>query len=100
MYVPLKIKGILRFVTFEGRAATISDTMIESLKKILSGDAIVSNEAFSEAGMPVKITTGPFAGIEGKIAKQSGKTRLLVQIKSLNRIVSVELSSNMVEAIN
>lgn len=100
MHIPLKIKGILRYVTFEGNAATISDGVIESLKKILIGEAVVSNKAFHQVGTPVKITRGPFVGIEGKIARQNGKTRLLVQIKSLNRVVSVDISSDMVENID
>ena len=99
LYVPLQIKQLLYYVSFDGKAAIVNDTLVESLKKILNGEGIVSEEEYTKAGMPVKVIHGPFAGVEGVVIKKNGKTKLVVQIEAMKRAISVEISSNMIAPI-
>ncbi|MDO6435738.1 UpxY family transcription antiterminator [Flavitalea sp. BT771] len=91
----LEIKGIVRYVSFDRKPATVSDTLIESLKKILLGEVEVTNESYSE-GMPIRIISGPFTGAEGVLLRKNGSKRLVVQIKSLQIGVSVEIPTSQV----
>jgi transcription antitermination factor NusG len=94
-YDILQVNGLVRYVTFEGKPATVPDSLINSLQKMLSGDLEVTNEQFI-AGMAVKIIDGPFAGIEGQLIRNNGKSRLFVQINVLQRNVSVDISASSI----
>lgn len=94
----LKIKELVKFVSFERKPAIIPEALINSLKNILSGDIEISNENFCEEGMKVTIRQGQFAGAEGILVRKNGKARLLIQIEALHTHVSVDISANYVEA--
>ena len=79
-------------MSFEGKPATISETTISSLKKVLAGDVEVLNECY-HVGMKVRICRGQFLGVEGVLISKNGKSRLLIQIEALNMQVSVEVSA-------
>lgn len=96
----LHIKEIVRFVSFEGVPAVVSDEIVESLKKILNGDIEVSAEIMYSEGEKVKIRDGRFAGAEGTMIRRNGKTRLLIQIEALHTQISVEVSAGNVEIIS
>ena len=97
-YQLLTIDGLIRYVTFEGKPATISSTVIDSLKKMLVSDVEVSSESFI-AGMPVKINDGPFIGAEGILIRKNGKARFVVQIDALQRTVSVDFPASSLAPI-
>jgi len=91
----LQIKEIVRYVSFDGKPATVPDTLIDSLKKMLSGVVEVTNERYNE-GMQIKIIAGPFTGAEGILLRKNGSKRLVVQIDALHSAVSVDISASQV----
>lgn len=91
----LKLKEIIRYVSFCGVPAIIPDSLIDSLKKITLGEFEVSNSSWSE-GMSIKILDGPFMGVEGILLKRQGSKRLLVKIEALQRAVSIDIASNAI----
>jgi transcription antitermination factor NusG len=97
-YKPLQVKSIVSYVSFDGKPATVPESVIDSLRTILNLNVEVTNEHCNlyEIGNRVTITEGPFAGIEGILLKKNGKSRLVLQIESLNREVSVEVAVSMV----
>jgi transcription antitermination factor NusG len=98
-YEALGIRGIVNYVSFDGKPAIISDQQIESLKKIVNGDVEVHRTLDLNPGKPVLITDGPFAGVEGIVERANGVTRLVVVLHCLGRAVSVCLSRNMVTSM-
>jgi transcription antitermination factor NusG len=98
-YIPLQIKNILRYVSFGGEPAIVTDSVIDSLKKMVDKEVEISNDKFPSIGVRVKINQGPFAGVEGLLIRKNGKTRLTVQIESLNREVSVEIPASIATAM-
>jgi transcription antitermination factor NusG len=97
-YKPLQIKNIIKYVSFAGKPATVPESVIDSLQKILDLNVEVANDRYNlyNTGIRVTITEGPFAGTEGIFLKNNGKSRLVLQIESLNRELSVEVPANMV----
>lgn len=91
----LRMKEIIRYVSFCGTPAIVSDSLIDSLKKITFGDFEVTSNVWSE-GMTIKILDGPFMGVEGILLKRQGSKRLLVKIEALQRAISIDISSNAV----
>jgi transcription antitermination factor NusG len=93
------IKEIIRYVCFEGKPATIKESIIESLQNLIKRNWPMSVQSIAGAGTPVIITEGPFMGTEGIVIRSNGKTRLIVQIRSLQREVVINVSSAEVEAM-
>jgi len=91
------IKEIIRYVSFEGKPATVHDATIDSLKKILNNKVEIDVENYIKEGTRVKINRGPFTGIEGIVAERNGKTRLIIHIKALQRSVAINISAGDVE---
>jgi transcription antitermination factor NusG len=94
----LKLQGLARYVSFGGSPATVSNQLIDSLKRMLTGDFEVSNIGFVE-GVPVRIMDGPFIGVEGILLQRRGANRLIIQITALHREVSVDVSTSSVMPI-
>ena len=91
-----KVSEVVRFVSFEGKPASIEESTINFLKKILKGHVEVFNHDFQEGEM-IKINQGQFAGVEGLIIRKSGKRRLLVRIEVLHACVSIDVGMGSVE---
>ncbi len=96
----LKIKELVRFISFGGTPAVVSDTTINSLKKIVKGENIeVSEYDNYQNGSKVRIMKGQFAGFEGLLLRKRGKNRLALEIPALQRSVVVDVPSNYVRAV-
>ncbi len=93
------IREIVRYVSFEGRPVTVKDSVIDSLKNILKERVEIGVESGIKVGALVKITRGPFLGIEGIVVNRNGKTRLFVQIPALQRSVVVNISASDVATL-
>src|SRR5262245_35774698 len=64
--------------------------------RLLSGELPLSPENGFQPGTEVQIVAGPFQGIQGKLVRAAGKTRLVVEVKFLQQGVSVEVEAWMV----
>jgi len=98
-YEALCVKGIVKYVSFEGKPAIIRNEQIESLKRLVHGDIEVHQRSVLKPGNRVTITDGPFCGVVGTLERINGNTRLVVVIDCLGRAVSVNISSTMVTPI-
>jgi len=68
--------GVVRFVTFEGKAAPIPDRQIDQIKELLVQD--IELEAVSgiiEPGTKVEVRFGSLQGIEGEMVEHAGKRK-------------------------
>lgn len=90
----LRIKELVKFVSFEGRPAVIEQEVVDSLKHVLKGDVQVYTDQVYDRGRKVKINQGRFAGAEGIITRMNGKTQLMVEIEALRAQVAVDISLN------
>ncbi len=76
------------------------DTLFDDLSRVYalmqSGTALTP-EARLKPGATVEISGGPFAGLEGKILREAGNLRFLVEVRFVHQGVSVELESWMLQ---
>lgn len=93
------IREIIRYVSFDGKPATVNDSTINSLRNILKERVEVNVETHIK-GTPVKITRGPFLGIEGTVVNKNGKTRLFVAIEALQRSIVINIAASDVASLN
>lgn len=74
-------RGVSKLVAFGGRFATLPYVCIEALQRA-QGDAC---KRLFDPGERVKITQGPFAGLEGLYQLSDGEARALVLIELMNK---------------
>lgn len=81
---PLKTKGVVKYVWYEGKPAVIKDKEIENIKLFhSSGLPLEVSELNLYSGQHVTIKRGPLKGITGEIVNLSGKNKVLIRIESI-----------------
>lgn len=88
----LEVLNIVNFISFKGEPATIPDIQIEAIRRFLERpESLQTHTKRLVTGTPVKITAGPFKGLNGTVDKLKNNARLYIQIDHLNTILSVEI---------
>ena len=84
--------GVIRLVGFNGKAAALSDGEIDTLRSML---AIYRAEPYPylTPGNQIRIRSGPFMGLEGRIVRRKGKMRLVVSIDLIQRSILLEVDA-------
>nr|WP_223151733.1 UpxY family transcription antiterminator [Chitinophaga qingshengii] len=98
-YGILKIREVVRYISFEGKPATVSSELIEALRRVIDSQPEVTGDPIYISGMAVRVEDGPFAGIEGLMIRKNGRSRLVIEIQVLQRNVSIDISSHIVVPI-
>jgi transcription antitermination factor NusG len=84
--------GIIRLVSFSGSPAVLPDEEIERLQSSLMIWK-AKPYPFLTAGKQVRIKSGCFAGLEGKILRRKGKIRLLVTLELIQSAMLLEVDA-------
>jgi len=92
--------GIVRFITFSGKAAMIPDWQIESLRLLVSSgmDLTVTNEHY-QPGDPVEIISGSLAGFKGEILEIKGRKQVVLRLSHLGYMLEVNVSPGLIRPI-
>jgi transcriptional antiterminator RfaH len=85
-YNVLNIPGVVRFVTFEGKAVTIPEKQILMVKNLLEQDYKVEEVQDNlYNGAKVEIMAGPMTGISGELIYFAGKKRVIIRLDELRK---------------
>ncbi len=101
-YNILNTQGVVRYVTFEGKAAAIPDGQINAMKKILSSDEHVtfSGHRFRKGEM-VLIEKGVLMGHQGEVVLDNdGKKKVMIRIGEIGISMMVQLELSDVKKID
>ena len=98
-YDALSVKGMVRYVSFDGKPAIVRNEQIESLKKLMDSNFEIHSRSLIKPGNKVVITDGPFSGVEGVLEKVNGSMRLVVLIDCLSRAVSINIPADLVAPV-
>jgi transcriptional antiterminator RfaH len=91
-YTALNTPGVLKYVTFDGKAAPIAEWQIIALQKVIEGidDYELSSEVFKK-GNKVKITSGSMAGVIGEIVETRGNKKFIIRIEHIGYSILLNL---------
>jgi transcription antitermination factor NusG len=93
----LRIKELVRFISFGDTPVAIPDREIETVRKVVARNVEVSQEPFEgRVGEKVQITGGQFEGAVGVLVNRKGRNRLVIQLEALQQAISVEVTSDCV----
>lgn len=91
-YQVLQIMGVVRFVTFSGKAAIIPEWQIESLRILLSSDCDLKlSNGHLKPGDPVEVITGALAGFRGEVFDVKGNKKIILRISHLGLNLEVSV---------
>ena len=94
----LNTQHIVRFITFEGKAASIPENQIDTLRKLLSTDTEVDViDTPLEAGDPVVVAKGPLLGLTGELLEYKQRKRVLVKLLHTGKTLVVNLPLGFLE---
>ncbi len=97
-YQVLTIEGALKILHSNGEPASIDDDEIASIRLMMQGKPVVTNEHY-QIGDFVKVITSPLKGLEGVLVEYKGKSRLSVRINVLNKSLLLNVNKSDLKKI-
>jgi transcription antitermination factor NusG len=79
-------QGVVRFISFEGKPASIPQKQIDNLRLIVNSDADIeiSSEKFAQ-GDNVEVVSGALIGLTGELIKIGNHNRVVIRIDRLDQ---------------
>lgn len=99
-YDILNTPGVVRFITFEGKAVAIPDIQISALQRLNSeGVDMECMEASPDPGTPVKVVQGPMKGYQGEVVSVGKNKKLVLRLDVIDKCITLNIPLAMVEAV-
>jgi transcription antitermination factor NusG len=89
----VQIPSVVRLVGFGGLPTALPDTEMEILRSGLSQHLRAAPHPFLNVGRRVRITGGPFAGLEGILKRKKSNLRVVVSLNLIQRSVAVDVDA-------
>jgi transcriptional antiterminator RfaH len=95
-----KTQGVVKFVTFEGRPASIPQKQIDNLRLLINSDEDieVSSDKFAK-GDNVEVINGSLVGLTGELIKIGSKNRVVVRIDRLDQNLILKIPKTFLKKI-
>ncbi|MBJ7429140.1 MAG: UpxY family transcription antiterminator [Bacteroidia bacterium] len=99
-YELLNIAGIVKFVTFQGQPAELSESQINLIKLMVANyeDVEAVTETF-EKGEQVKIIAGPLQNQIGELIEHKSLKKVMVKIENTGFSLVVQLPKNIIRKV-
>src|SRR6266568_1881492 len=95
----LQIPSVVRLVGFNGLPAALPDEEMEILRSGLCQSLRVEPHPFLTVGRRVRITGGPFAGLEGVLNRKRNNLRVVLSLNLIQRSAVVEIDATDIEPL-
>jgi transcription antitermination factor NusG len=89
----VQIPSVVRMVGFGGLPTALPDTEMEIMRSGLSQTLRADPHPFLTIGRRVRITRGPFAGLEGILKRKKSNLRVVVSLELIQRSVAVDVDA-------
>ncbi|MBN1789432.1 MAG: UpxY family transcription antiterminator [Bacteroidales bacterium] len=97
----LNTPGVVRYITFEGKAVPIPDSQIQLIKNLLEFELETPDDTVKlRSGDTVEVIAGPLIGIRGEMIELSGKKRIVIRIKEIDKSILVNISLSILKPID
>ncbi len=72
---------------------------LQQLHRALAAGELVDLMPYLEVGKPVRVTGGPFKGVEGMIERLDKKTKVVISVEMIQQSVFMEVDSGYIEML-
>lgn len=99
-YTVLHCDGVVKYITFGGKAATIPENQILAIKEYINDEDIndIEYDDFKE-GQLVRIKAGQMRGLVGRFIEIRGKHRLIINIEVVGKSIPININRSNIEVI-
>jgi transcription antitermination factor NusG len=94
----LEVPGVVRLVGFNHLPEALSDDEVNTLRIGLAQAAYAQPHRYLHSGRRVRISRGPFAGLDGILIRQKGRVRVVLSIELIQRSVLVDVDTTCLAA--
>jgi transcriptional antiterminator RfaH len=96
----VKIHGIVKYISFEGKPVAIPENQINNLRLLVNSDAEieVTTEVF-DAGDKVEVMHGSLCGLTGELIKIGRQNRVIVRIDKLEQNLILKIPKSFLKKI-
>lgn len=95
----LRIPSVVSLVGANGRPIALRESEVASLRHALSKGTRAEPHPFLTEGRRVRITSGPFAGLQGVLKRRKGQAGIVVSLELIQRSVLVEVGAAELEPL-
>ena len=95
----VQIPSVARLVGFNGMPAALPDEELEILRAGLCQGLRAEPHPFMTVGRRVRITGGPFAGLEGVLKRKKSNLRVVISLNLIQRSVAVEVDEGELQPL-
>lgn len=95
----LEAPGVVRIIGFGGEPTPIPDSEIRAVQRLAASGLPASPHPYLKAGDRVRIRGGPLDQLEGTLQRIRNQWRFVLSVEMLQRAVSVEVDSELVEPV-
>ena len=89
----LQVPGVVRLVGFNGSPTPLPEEQMLILHARLSQCSRAMPHPFLSVGRRVRISAGPFTGLEGILRRKKSNLRVIVSLELIQRSVAVDVDS-------
>jgi transcriptional antiterminator RfaH len=94
----LKTDGVVKYISFEGKAATIPPEQIDNLRIIVDSNADVETDwETRRRGDKVRVNGGVLKGLTGELISDGARRKVLVRVDRLDQNLVVEVPLGLIE---
>jgi transcription antitermination factor NusG len=90
----LQLPGVVRFVTFGGVPASVSEGDLQALRLAAESGAAIEPHPYLKVGWRVEVWRGVLAGTRGVLVREKGSHRLVLSLDLIRRSVAVEVDAD------
>jgi transcription antitermination factor NusG len=91
--------GVVHIVQFGGRAAIISQTQLDDVRRMLKSHAAIEPHPYLAHGDRVRVMSGALAGLEGILIRKKNLAHLVISMQMLGRSAAVEVEMSNIERL-
>ena len=96
----LQTLGVVKYITFEGKAATIPPDQIDNLRIIVdSNEKVETTWERQKKGDRVMVNAGSLKGLTGELISDGDRKKVFVRIDSIDQNLTVEVHPSLIEKI-
>lgn len=96
----LQTHGVVKYISFEGKAATIPPDQIDNLRIIVdSNEKVETTWETRSKGDRVMVNAGSLKGLTGEMITDGDRKKVLVRIDSIDQNLTVEVHPSFIEKI-
>jgi transcription antitermination factor NusG len=95
----LEIPSVARLVGFNGVPTPLPEAEIEALKAGLESGVRALPHPYLKVGRRVRITSGPFEGLEGVLIRKKNELRFVISLDLIQRSILLDIEASSVEPV-